>query len=118
MTQAVFSTPEALEVIHGLEAEHGPLMFFQSGGCCDGSSPMCFPAGELLLGPNDLLLGEVDGCPFYIDSDQYERWNRPVFVLDVSPGSAAGMSIEGEHGLRFVLAAPDTPSCPTAETSP
>ena len=69
----VVATESAVAEIRRLRDEHGPLMFFQSGGCCDGSSPMCFPDGELLLGPNDLLLGEVDGCPFYIDADQDER---------------------------------------------
>ena len=79
-------------------------MFFQSGGCCDGSSPMCFPDGELLLGPSDLLLGEIDGSPFYIDAEQYERWNRPTLVLDVAAGAAgSGMSLEEVHDLHFVL---------------
>ena len=78
-------------------------MFFQSGGCCDGSSPMCFAYGELLLGPNDLLLGDVDGCPFYIDSEQYERWNRPALALDVAPGAGSSMSLEETHGVHFLV---------------
>ena len=108
----VVATEPAVAELEQLRAEHGPLMLFQSGGCCDGSSPMCFPDGELLLGPNDLLLGEVAGCPFYIDADQYERWNRPVLVLDVSPGggSGSGMSLEELHGVHFVLS-----STPAAE---
>lgn len=81
-------------------------MFFQSGGCCDGSSPMCFPDGELLLGPDDLLLGEVDGCPFYIGSDLYERWNRPTLVIEVAAGPGSAMSLEGLHDLHFKVNAP------------
>ena len=67
---------------------------------------MCFPAGELRVGSHDLLLGEVDGCPFYVDAEQYERWNRPSFVLDVAPGAGSGMSLEGLHDLHFRLAVP------------
>jgi hypothetical protein len=100
----VVATTAAIAEIGRLRAEHGPLMFFQSGGCCDGSSPMCFPDGELLLGPSDLLLGEIDGSPFYIDAEQYERWNRPTLVLDVAAGAAgSGMSLEEVHDLHFVL---------------
>jgi len=107
----VVATESAVAEIGRLRAEHGPLMFFQSGGCCDGSSPMCFPDGELIVGPNDLLLGDVDGCPFYIDADQYERWNRPVFVVDVAPGAGSGLSLEGVDGVRFVLAAQPLAAC-------
>lgn len=99
----VVATDAAVAEIRRLRAEHGPLMFFQSGGCCDGSSPMCFPDGELLLGPNDLLLGDVGGCPIYIDAEQYERWNAPAFLLDVTPGGGSGMSLEETHGIHFVL---------------
>ena len=94
-------------------------MFFQSGGCCDGSSPMCFPDGELLLGPNDLLLGEVDGCPFYIDAEQYERWNRPALVLDVAPGAGSGMSLEEMHDVHFVVSSPPVAAaCGGADAGP
>jgi uncharacterized protein len=102
----VVATESAVAEIGRLKTEHGPLMFFQSGGCCDGSSPMCFPDGELLLGPNDVRLGEVDGCPFYIDADQYERWNRPTLVLDVAPGAGSGMSLEGVHDVHFHVNSP------------
>jgi uncharacterized protein (DUF779 family) len=98
----IVATEAALAALRRLRAEHGPLMLFQSGGCCDGSSPMCFAEGELLVGPNDLLLDEIDGCPFYIDAEQYERWNSPSFVLDVAPGDGSGMSLEGAHDLHFV----------------
>ena len=100
----VVATDAAIAEIRRLKAERGPLMFFQSGGCCDGSSPMCFPDGELLLGPSDLLLGEIDCSPFYMDAEQYERWNRPTFVLDVAAGAAgSGMSLEEVHDLHFLL---------------
>ena len=102
----VVATEAALAELGRLRAEHGPLLLFQSGGCCDGSSPMCFPDGELLLGPNDLLLGEVDGTPFYVDAELYERWNRPAFVLDVAPGAGSGLSLEGAHDLHFRVTAP------------
>ena len=96
-------TEEAEAVLRGLEAEHGPLLFHQSGGCCDGSSPLCLVDGELELGPNDLRLGEVGGAAFYIDTEQFERWNRPHFLLDVSPGAAEGFSLEGLEGVHFVI---------------
>ena len=102
----IVATEAALAALRRLRAEHGPLMLFQSGGCCDGSSPMCFAEGELLVGPNDLLLDEIDGCPFFIDAEQYERWNSPSFVLDVAPGEGAGMSLEGAYDLHFVAKPP------------
>ena len=99
----IVATDAAIAEIRRLRDEHGPLMFFQSGGCCDGSSPMCFSNGELLLGPNDLQLGDVDGCSFHIDAAQYVRWNSPLLVLDVSAGSGSSMSLEETHGVHFVL---------------
>jgi uncharacterized protein (DUF779 family) len=106
----VTATDDALAAIEALTEAHGRLMFFQSGGCCDGSSPICLHDGELPIGPNDLLLGEVGGSPFYIDSDQYERWGRPQFEIDVSPGAAMGFSLEGLADVHFVTR---TPGCPT-----
>ncbi|MCB9569550.1 MAG: DUF779 domain-containing protein [Myxococcales bacterium] len=82
---------------------HGPLMFHQSGGCCDGSAPMCYPAGEFLIGARDVLLGELDGCPFYIGGDQYERWRHTRLTLDVVPGRGAGFSLEAPEGVRFLI---------------
>lgn len=84
-----------------LTARHGALMLFQSGGCCDGSSPLCLHEGELLIGPNDLLLGELGGMPVYIDAEQDQRWNRPQFVLDVARGPVSGFSLEGLDGIHF-----------------
>ncbi len=111
LSPRVVATGSAVAEIGRLKAEYGLLMFFQSGGCCDGSSPMCFPAGELLLGPNDLLLGDVDGCAFYIDADQYERWNRPELVLDVAPGAGSGLSLEGVHDVHFRVSPPVAAAC-------
>ncbi len=97
----IVATAEALDAIERLTAKHGGLMLFQSGGCCDGSSPLCLLEGELLVGPNDLLLGELGGMPVYIDAEQDERWNRPRFVLDVAAGPASGFSLEGLDGIHF-----------------
>ena len=103
---SVSATPAALEVIHRLEAAHGRLMFFQSGGCCDGTSPICLKDGELPVGPDDVRLGEIGGAPFYIDSEQYERWGRPEFLIDVAAGAAEGFSLEGLDGVHFVTRTP------------
>ncbi|HLY48429.1 MAG TPA: DUF779 domain-containing protein [Solirubrobacteraceae bacterium] len=103
---AVAATRAALEVIHRLEAAHGPLIFFQSGGCCDGSAPMCLTEDDLPAAPGDLLLGRIGNAPFYIDGEQYERWRRPRFLIDVSPGAAEGFSLEGLEGVHFVTRTP------------
>lgn len=102
VVQAISATDAALAELARLRERYGPLMLFQSGGCCDGSSPLCVSDGELLVGPNDLLLGEVGGVAFYIDAEQYERWNRPTFLLDVAPGATGSFSIEGLDGVHFV----------------
>jgi len=102
MSGTVIVTEAARAVIVRLKARYGSLMFMQSGGCCDGSSPMCLREGDLLLGPNDLLLGEIEGCPFYIDREQYVRWRQPEFVIDVSPGDGDTFSLEGPEGIHFV----------------
>jgi uncharacterized protein (DUF779 family) len=98
----ITATPAALAELALLRGRHGRLILFQSGGCCDGSSPSCLSEGELLVGPNDLELGELDGVPFYIDAEQYERWNRPRFELDVAEGSGDTFSLEGADGVHFV----------------
>ncbi len=90
---SVTATDAAIEAIEQLSDEHGPLAFFQSGGCCDGSLPICLKHGELPPGPGDLLLGAVAGAPFYVDSEQYLRWGRPSFLLDVRPGPVEGFSL-------------------------
>jgi uncharacterized protein (DUF779 family) len=77
-------------------------MFVQSAGCCGGSVPMCFPAGEYLTGPGDLLLGSIVGCPFYMDTRHYEAWHPGQLVLDVEPGPPEGFSLAAGEGLHFV----------------
>ena len=99
----VSATAEALAWIAKLTVQHGPLMFHQSGGCCDGSAPMCYPRGELKLGARDVLLGEIGGVPFYIGGDQFERWQHTDLVVDVVPGRGAGFSLEGPEGVRFLI---------------
>ena len=99
---AVAASPAALEVIQDLGAAHGRLMFFQSGGCCDGGSPMCLKQDELPISPHDVLLGEIGGAPFYIDAQQYESWGEPQLTIDVSPGAAEGFSLEALAGVHFV----------------
>jgi uncharacterized protein len=99
---AVKATGAALEVIARLEAAHGPVVFFQSGGCCDGTSPICLKHDELPAGPHDIQLGEIGGAGFYIDADQYDRWGRPRFLIDVSPGAAEGFSLEALEGVHFI----------------
>jgi len=106
MTDRIVATAAALDAIERLTAKHGGLMLFQSGGCCDGSSPLCLQEGELLTGPGDVLLGEVGGMSAWIDGEQDERWNRPSFVLDVAPGPASGFSLEGLDGIHFITRSP------------
>jgi uncharacterized protein (DUF779 family) len=96
------ATPAALEELARLRERHGPLLLFLSGGCCEGSSPLCLEEGELLLGPNDRLLGVVGGTPFYIDAEQDGRWNEPVFRLDLVAGESDTFSLENADRVHFV----------------
>ncbi|MFZ1641940.1 MAG: DUF779 domain-containing protein [Candidatus Contendobacter sp.] len=98
----VLATDATLALIARLNAKHGPLMFHQSGGCCDGSAPMCFPEGELLVGDGDVRLGEIGGCPFYMSVAQYEYWKHTQLIIDVVPGRGGMFSLEGPEGLRFL----------------
>ena len=95
-------TPEAAKVIEQLRAKNGELMFHQSGGCCDGSSPMCFPKGEFIVGSSDVWLGEVAGCDFYMAKDQFEFWQHTELTIDITEGRGASFSLEIPLGLRFV----------------
>jgi uncharacterized protein len=98
----VLATEAALQLIEKLKAKYGPLMFHQSGGCCDGSSPMCYPQGDLIVGDSDVLLGEIGGCPFYISAAQYEYWKHTQLIIDVVPGRGGMFSLEGPEGVRFL----------------
>ncbi|HEX7165106.1 MAG TPA: DUF779 domain-containing protein [Trebonia sp.] len=100
--QLVIATEAARQAVNRLRAARGLLMFVQSAGCCGGSVPICFPAGEYLTGPGDLLLGSIVGCPFYMDARQYEALHPGRFVLDVEPGTPEGFSLAAGAGLHFV----------------
>jgi len=96
-------TVAALDLIERLKKLHGPLMFHQSGGCCDGSAPMCFEEGEFKVGSNDVCLGILAGCKFYMSADQFEYWKHTQLTLDVSPGRGSSFSLEIPLGLRFCI---------------
>ena len=106
MAQHVTATPAALDLLERLRAQHGDLIVHVSGGCCDGSSPMCLRAGDLPASPHDVQLGALAGVPVVIDGDQNRRWLLPSFRLDVAPGGAGGFSLEALEDLHFT-AAPD-----------
>lgn len=97
----VVATPAALELIAKLREIHGPLMFFQSGGCCDGSSPMCYAAGEFQVGDADIYLGNLDGMPFYIGAGQFEYWQHTQLIIDVVDGMGGMFSLDNGTGKRF-----------------
>ena len=98
----VSATEAALALIDRLRAKHGPVMFHQSGGCCDGSAPMCFPEGEFLVGDSDVLLGEIGGARFYIGKSQFEYWKHTHLIIDVVEGRGGMFSLEGSEGVRFL----------------
>jgi uncharacterized protein (DUF779 family) len=98
----VTATPAALALIAKLKARHGDLMFHQSGGCCDGSSPMCYPRGEFLIGNQDVLMGTLAGTPFYMHQSQFEYWKHTQLILDVVKGRGGMFSLEGPEGVRFL----------------
>jgi hypothetical protein len=100
--EQVVATPSALALIERLKSLHGDLMFHQSGGCCDGSAPMCYSLGEFVVGDSDRLLGHIGGAPFYISESQYEYWCHTQLIIDVVPGRGGMFSLEGPHGLRFL----------------
>ena len=107
-TPRVSATPAALALLAEIQAEHGPVLFHQSGGCCDGSSPMCYPDGDLLTGDADIHLGdlEVPGLdrpvPFWMSVSQYEYWKHTHLTVDVVPGRGSGFSAEAPRGVRFL----------------
>ena len=99
----ILLTPAAEALIVKLRAVHGPLMFHQSGGCCDGSSPMCFAQGEFLLGDSDHCLGAIAEAPFYMSRSQFEYWKHTQLILDVVPGRGGMFSLENPEGVRFLI---------------
>jgi uncharacterized protein (DUF779 family) len=98
----VTATDAAVALIDKLRAKHGPVMFHQSGGCCDGSAPMCYPQGEFIIGDYDKLLGHINGAPFYISGPQFEYWQHTHLIIDVVPGRGGMFSLEGPEGVRFL----------------
>ncbi|AEO40416.1 DUF779 domain-containing protein [Xanthomonas perforans] len=99
----VTATLAALQLIDKLRAQHGDVLFHQSGGCCDGSSPMCFAVGEFIVGDRDVLLGEIGGAPFYISAPQFEYWKHTQLIIDVVPGRGGMFSLENGEGVRFLV---------------
>lgn len=95
-------TPAAQALIERLRSEHGPLMFHQSGGCCDGSAPMCFALGEFMTGDSDVCLGEIAGTPFYMSRSQFAYWEHTHLIIDAVPGNGGMFSLERPTGLRFL----------------
>jgi uncharacterized protein (DUF779 family) len=98
----VDATPEAVSLIERLRAKHGAVIFHQSGGCCDGSSPMCYPDGDLMLGSADVKLGEIAGAPFYMSASQFDYWKHTKLIIDVVPGRGGMFSLENGEGVRFL----------------
>ena len=103
MVDKVIATPAALELVAFLQAKYGPdLMFHQSGGCCDGSSPMCYPLGDFRVGERDVQLGEIGGAPFYISASQAEAWAHTDLIIDVVPGRGGMFSLDNGREKRFL----------------
>ncbi len=102
MVKRVLITPEAEEVVQRLKAEHGDLLFHQSGGCCDGSAPMCFSVKDYRVGDNDVKLGEIAGCSFYMSREQFEYWKHTQLIIDITKGRGASFSLEIPLGIRFL----------------
>ena len=102
MNDKVTATDAALALIAEIKADHGEIMFHQSGGCCDGSSPMCYAQGDFLIGDNDVLLGEIGGAPFYIGGEQYEVWKHTNLIIDVVPGRGGMFSLDNGREKRFL----------------
>ena len=99
----VMATLPALQLIETLQARHGDLLFHQSGGCCDGSSPMCFAQGDFIVGDRDVRMGEIGGAPFYISPAQFEYWKHTQLIIDVVPGRGGMFSLENGEGVRFLV---------------
>ena len=102
MVDRVQITDKAAEVVSRLKLQHGALLFHQSGGCCDGSAPMCYPLGDFRVGPQDVFLGEIADCKFYIGAAQFDYWRHTQLIIDVVPGRGSGFSVEAPEGVRFL----------------
>lgn len=100
--ERVLATDAALDLIGKLTKKHGPLMFHQSGGCCDGSAPMCYPLGEFRVGGSDVRLGTIGNSPFYMSAAQFDYWQHTQLIIDVVKGRGSGFSLEAPEGFRFL----------------
>lgn len=99
----ILITDEAIEIVDKLKDDHGELMFHQSGGCCDGSQPMCYPKGEFRVGGSDVCVGRIYGCDFFMSADQFEYWKYSQLTIDVAKGRGSSFSIEIPLGVRFII---------------
>jgi uncharacterized protein len=102
MVERVSATEATITLIEKLTRIHGPLLFHQSGGCCDGSAPMCYPRQEFKVGAQDVYLGEIAGQPFYMGAAQFDYWQHTHLIIDVVPGRGSGFSVEAPEGVRFL----------------
>ena len=102
MTERVVATDEALQFIESIKSIHGPIMFYQSGGCCDGSAPMCYREGDFKIGEADILLGTFSGSPFYMHKSQYEYWKHTQLILDTAEGPGPDFSLDSVEGQHFI----------------
>jgi uncharacterized protein (DUF779 family) len=98
----VTATPAALDLITTLRSEYGPVLFHQSGGCCDGSSPMCYPVSDFMIGDSDVQLGEIGGAAFYMSRSQFDYWKHTQIIIDLVPGKGGMFSLENGRGVRFL----------------
>ncbi len=102
MEPRVIATPEAAAMIQSLKIQFGPLMFHQSGGCCDGSQPMCFEKGDFKLGQIDVCIGQIEDCEFWMSKDQFEYWKHTQLIIHISKGRGSSFSLEIPSGFRFI----------------
>ncbi|HEY8403641.1 MAG TPA: DUF779 domain-containing protein [Flavobacteriales bacterium] len=103
MTSRISASEKAIDLIGQLRSKYGQLIFHQSGGCCDGSQPMCFEQGDFIIGQSDVQIGEIEGCEFWMSKDQFEYWQHTHLTLDVTPGRGASFSLEIPLGVRFII---------------
>ena len=106
MPERVVFTPRAVALVQRLKACYGPLLFHQSGGCCEGSAPMCYKRGDFRVGANDVLLGTVEDTPFYIGGEQLKQWGEHMqFIIDATPSHSDSFSLEMRDDMRFTTGA-------------
>ncbi|MFE0503035.1 DUF779 domain-containing protein [Peribacillus butanolivorans] len=102
MIERVIATDEALTLIESIKKIHGSIMFYQSGGCCDGSAPMCYNEGDFLLGDSDILLGSIGDIPFYMHKSQYDYWKHTQLIIDATEGRGPEFSLDSVEDKHFI----------------